>query len=371
MRINPFRLERYFAEYEFKSPHLLSSSDCESIAIETLLSYQEGAKEQFLSMPMSYTQSPGSPTLRSEVSTLYTTASPEDILVFSGAEEGIYCFMNSLLAPGDNIVVEKPCYQSLEEIAVSIGCSVTGWDLSFDGTGWDISIDALQSSIVPNTKAIVINNSNNPTGHLMDKRTLKAVADIASDNKLWLFSDEVYRFLDHSPSKSIVPAADLYEKAVSLGVMSKSFGLPGLRIGWTATRDIELTKKMAAYKDYTTICCSGPSEFLAEVALRNKQRILDRTIGLTLSNLSKVENFFKRHSDLFEWARPDAGPIAYPMYLGGGTVSEFCKDIAENAGVLLLPGTVYDPAETKRFRIGFGRSGMGPTIEAFENYLSE
>jgi aspartate/methionine/tyrosine aminotransferase len=150
--------------------------------------------------------------------------------------------------------------------------------------------------------------------------------------------------------------------------MSKTYGLPGLRIGWVATRNESLLSKMAALKDYTTICNSAPSEFLAELALRHRQTLIERNLGIITHNLSLLDEFFARQYERFAWQRPKAGPIAFPRLLGED-VEAFCHDLVVKAGVLLLPGTIYDDSGN-HFRIGFGRKNLPEGLERLEAYLA-
>jgi aspartate/methionine/tyrosine aminotransferase len=166
MKISPFQLERFFARYEFKAPYLLCSSDCESMDIEELLSFEEGSMDSFKKQWLGYTETEGSPELKNEIAKLYENMDTSEILAFSGAEEGIFTFMNTALDKGDHVIVHFPCYQSLMEIASSIGCEVTRW-VTEGENNWELDIEFLKKSIKSNTKAIIINCPHNPTGYLM------------------------------------------------------------------------------------------------------------------------------------------------------------------------------------------------------------
>jgi aspartate/methionine/tyrosine aminotransferase len=183
-----------------------------------------------------------------------------------------------------------------------------------------------------------------------------------------VFSDEVYRELEHDPASRLPAACDVYERAVSLGSISKSYGLPGLRIGWIATRDAGLRDAVATLKDYTTICASAPSEFLTALALRHRQVLLDRNLAIVRRNLPLLDGFFERHAGTFAWIRPTASPIGFPRVTGIGDLTQYCAQLAE-AGVLLLPGSVYD--QPGHVRIGFGRANMPDALEVLEANLSE
>ncbi len=369
MRIPPFKLERYFAKYEFKAAYLLSSSDCESLSVQELLALEPGSAEHFQIQWLGYTEAQGSPELRQAITPLYQHITPDDLLVHTGAEEAIFVFMNAVLEPGDHIVVHYPCYQSLAEVARSVGCDVTEWRTD-ERDGWELDVDFLRQSIRPNTRAIVVNCPHNPTGYLMSRETQRQILAIAAERDILVFSDEVYRFLEHDPRDTLPAACDLYENAVSLGVMSKTYGLAGLRIGWIATRNREIYRRLAAFKDYTSICNSAPSEFLAAVALRHRDQIIARNLAIIRINLDVLDDFFGRRQDLFNWSRPKAGSTAFPSLKGDQDVESYCIDLVEAKGVLLLPSTCFDFGK-RHFRIGFGRRNLPECIQKFEEFIDE
>ena len=368
MLLPPFKLERYFARYEFNTEFLLCSSDCEAMSIADLLALEEGAEEKFQNVWLGYTESQGSPSLRGEIAKLYSTVQPEDVLVFSGANEAIYLFMLAALKKNDHVIVHTPHYQSLSEVARTIGCETCAWQAR-EKDGWSLDLDELKSQVQLNTKAIIVNTPHNPTGYLMSRADFDALNLFAQENNLLLFSDEVYRESEYDPTERLPAAVDYGPHAISLGVTSKTYGLAGLRIGWVATKNRDLYNKMASLKDYTTICNSAPSEFLAEVALRNRQSLIDRNLGIIKHNLSVVDELFARHPSLFTWTRPKAGSMGFPKLLQGN-VEVFCDDLVKKAGVLLLPGSVYDDSHN-HFRLGLGRRNLPQAVERLEGYLSQ
>ena len=368
MNLPPFKLERYFAKYEFTTEYLLCSSDCEAMSIAELLALEPEAAQKFQQVWLGYTDSRGSPALRNEISKIYETIQPEEILVHSGAGEAIYLFMLAALKENDHIIVHTPHYQSLSEVAKGMGCFISPWQAR-EENGWALDLDELRHLMRSSTKAIVINTPHNPTGYLMSKPDFEAVNRFAREKNLLLFSDEVYRESEYDPSTRLPAACDLGEHAVSLGVTSKTYGLAGLRIGWIATKNRKIHEAMAGLKDYTTICNSAPSEFLAEIAMRNRQRLSKRNLGIIRQNLDVMDDFFAHHADLFSWIRPRAGSMAFPRYRGGG-VDSFCDKVVREAGVLLLPGSVYNDSNN-HFRLGLGRRNLPQAVERLETYLKK
>lgn len=368
MNLSPFKLERYFDKYEFTAKYILCASDCESFSIQELLAMEPGGSEQFLAQRLGYTETQGSMALRREVSRLYEAITPEEALIHSGGEEGIFLVLQALLSRNDHVIIHTPCYQSLIELARSIGCEITEWS-DWNNGCWMPSADELVKNIRSETKAIIVNTPHNPTGSHLSKEDFLRINKIAEERGIVLFSDEAYREAEYSAEDRLPAACDISRTAVSLGVMSKAYGLPGLRIGWIATHNIALLRKVALLKDYTSICNSGPSEFLSEIALRHRKTILERNRKIMLNNLTLLDEFFSRHSGTFEWRKPKAGPIAFPRLLEG-SVNEFCDSIVKNTGVLLLPGTIYDDSKNC-FRIGFGRQNMSVALDRFDEYLTE
>lgn len=367
VKLEPFKLERYFAKHEFTAPYLLCSSDCESMEVRELLALAPGAAETFRSVWLGYTESLGNPDLREAIATLYTDRGAGHILVHSGAEEAIFNYMNVVLEPGDQVIVHAPFYQSLAEVARGIGAQIVEWRGDPE-RAWALDLGFLEHTASRRTKLVVVNFPHNPTGYLPTAEFVRELSALAEKHGFRLFADEVYRGLEFNPDDRLPALADLNERAVSLGVMSKTYGLAGLRIGWIATADRQLYRNLATFKDYTTICNSAPSEFLAALALRQSEAIVDRNLRIILDNLDRLDRFFAVHAGRFKWDRPKAGSTAFPTLLSG-SVDAFCSKLVEKAGVLLMPGTVYTGGYNA-FRVGFGRKNLADALDRFEEYLT-
>jgi len=368
MQLPDFKLERYFAKYEFNTEYLLCSSDCEAMSIADLLAIEPGAAEKFQKVWLGYTESQGGLALRREISDLYEHIQPEEVLVHTGAGEAIYIFMQAVLNPGDHLIVHSPGYQSLSEVARSMGCEISLWKAR-EENNWTLDMDELLRLIRKNTKLIVVNTPHNPTGFLMSRQDFNSLQDFVRRNNLLLFSDEVYRESEYDPAYRLPAACDEGEYAISLGVTSKTYGLAGLRIGWIATKNKKVYDRMASLKDYTTICNSAPSEFLAEIAMRNHKYLAERNRDIIKHNLSVMDKFFLEHSNLFAWNRPKAGSMAFPRYLSGD-VESFCDELVRIAGVLLLPGSVYDDEEN-HLRLGLGRKNLPEAVGRLDEFLEK
>jgi aspartate/methionine/tyrosine aminotransferase len=370
--VRNFALEVHFSKWEFAAKYHLTASDAQSMSLSQLLDHaSHDDRERFDGLHLGYTPTFGTRSLLDEIAKTYDRISDQQLLCFAGAEEGIYTAMRVLLQPEDHCIVVTPNYQAAETIPLSI-CAVTGVALN-ENDNWSLDIDAVSAALRPNTKLISINFPNNPTGAIPSHAAFGALIELCRARGIWLFSDEVYRLIERDPAVRIPQAADVYERGISLNVMSKSFGLPGLRIGWLACQDREFLQSCERYKHYLSICNSAPSEMLAEIALKAGAAILERNRGIARHNLGLLDAFFADFPDLFDWRAPDGSCVAFIRYKGRDGVERFTDRLVAESGVLLLPSSIYSselgPVPQDYFRIGFGRTNMEEGLAVFRNWL--
>jgi aspartate/methionine/tyrosine aminotransferase len=370
MRIADFALERYFARWEFAVDHLLCASDVQGYPMADLLELaDEQTRAMWEALTLGYTESTGHPLLRTEIAALYEGIEPDDVLVFAGAEEAIFCLANVMLGPGDHTVVTWPGYQSLYEVARATGADVTLHELRED-TGWALDVELLRRQVTPATRLIVVNAPHNPTGMLPDRRTFDALVSVADDAGAHLLVDEVYRFLEFADGDRLPAGAEASPRGISLGVMSKSFAMAGLRIGWLATRDRDVLARCASFKDYTTICSSAPSEILALIGLRARDAVLARSREIVATNLDRLDGFFDEWGDRFSWVRPRAGSVGFPrLTVPGVSIDDWAAGLVEAEGVLLLPGSQFGFGGN-HFRLGFGRTDLPVALDRLEQHAA-
>ena len=368
MRIAEFALERFFARWEFAARYLLCASDVEGWAMADVLALADDeARAMWDGLKLGYTESTGHPLLRAEIASLYDRVEPDGVLVFAGAEEAIFCLSNVLLGPGDHAIVVWPGYQSLYEVGRAAGATVSLHALR-ESDGWALDVERIRRSMHPNTKLVVVNAPHNPTGMLPSADEWRALTDLCAEAGVHLLADEVYRYLEFDEGDRLTAGADAFDRGVSLGVTSKSFAMAGLRIGWLATRDRDLLARCAAFKDYTTICSSAPSEVLTLIALRARDRVLARSREIVLGNLRLLDAFFDRWVGTFSWVRPRGSSIAFPRLLSKSTtIDRFAAGLVETEGVLIAPGSIFGMADG-HFRIGFGRTDLPVSLAALERY---
>ncbi len=373
MRIADFALERYFARWEFAVEHVMCASDVEGWSMAELLELADDeTRSMWTDLRLGYTESTGHPLLRREIATLYDSVEADDVLVFAGAEEAIWCLFNTCLDPGDHVIVTWPGYQSLYEVARAVGAHVSLHTL-LEQDRWSLDVDRLVRSFRPETRMVVVNAPHNPTGMLPTVEEWRRLGAACAEAGIRLVADEVYRFLEHDGAETLPAGADLDERSISIGVMSKSFAMAGLRIGWLATRDRGILERCARMKDYTTICSSAPSEVLALVGLRARDRVLARSREIVSANLAVLDDFFARRADALTWVRPRGGSTAFPKLVpdgpAGSSADRFAARLVESTGVLLLPSTTFGFGDS-HFRIGLGRLDLPEAISKLDAQLA-
>lgn len=369
-----FRLEAYFARWEFTARYHLTAADAETMSLADLLALaDEAGLAEWESLRLGYTSTVGLPALREAIAATYDRLSADDVVCFAGVAEPIYLAMQVLLDPGDHAVVLTPCYQAAETVPLSV-CDVTAVPLRPED-GWALDVDAVARVLRPSTRVVMVNFPNNPTGVIPALADWIALVELCAERDIRLVSDEINRGIEVPPQAALPQAADLSPGALSLNGMAKAYGLPGLRIGWIASQDRELLGRLERAKHYTSICCPGPSEVLALIALRAREAILERNRQIVAENAGLFGEFFARFGDLFDWQPPMGGCVCFPRYLGADGVEAMCRDLVGQAGVLLLPASIFRsdlvrvPAD--RFRVGTGRRDPQEALAAWANWLDK
>jgi aspartate/methionine/tyrosine aminotransferase len=374
VKIADFELERYFARWEFAVRHLLCASDLEGYPLAELLALADDeTRGLWQGLHLGYTESSGHPLLRAEIAGLYETLTADDVLVFSGAEEAIFCLLNVAVGPGDHVIVTWPGYQSLYEVAAAAGAVVSRHELHA-ADGWALDVDRIRVALRPETRLVVVNAPHNPTGMLPSHAEWRALTELCAEAGIALFADEVYRYLEYDEADRLAAGADALAAGISLGVMSKSFAMAGLRIGWLASRDRALLAKCAAFKDYTTICPSAPAEILSLIGLRARSTVLERSQRIIAANLAVLDRLVADRPDVLAWVRPRAGSVAYPELtltgrFAGWDADRFAAELVEAEGVLLLPGSRFGQSG-KRVRLGFGRLDLPEAVAGLERFAA-
>ena len=362
-------LADFRAQHKSKVKHVLSAASPDSLSLNELLAYARPDEYQvWENLPLDYGLSSGHYKLRETIAQNYPGLEAEHILTFAGAQEAIFAVYHALLNPGDVIQAISPHFGPLHLVAEGMGVSLNIQELDFTTTDttterkgeWSLDVDQwcqdLKHQSSTAIKFSVINFPHNPTGAMLNKQQLKQMVGACAEQDCWLFSDEVFRGLEYKESDRLPPVASLYDKGISLGVMSKSHGLGGVRVGWIACKNKTLIKRLLEIKEYLSICNSVSDEFLARLALKNSDVILEKNRQQAKENLALLE---KNRSLLthLRWSAPKAGLFLYPQLIHGESADDFILDMLKTSGALALPGRCFGLGR-KHFRVGYGRKAF-------------
>jgi aspartate/methionine/tyrosine aminotransferase len=347
----------------------IAETCCASISIDQLreLSDVKGREVFDTSKALTYGAIRGRDDLRNNLARLYSAKvtdplSPDNILTTPGAIQANFLTTYALVKEGDHVICHYPTYQSLYEVPKQMGAEVDLWKATPENE-WAPAIDDLKALIKPNTKLIIINNPNNPTGAILKKSFLQDIIDVASEKDITILSDEVYRPIFHSigPLDKEFPPSLLsmgYKNVIVTGSMSKAYALAGIRIGWIASRNPELIETIASARHYTTISVSQIDEQVAAFALHSStvHGLLARNIQLAKTNMALMEKFVLKNEDECEWVKPVAGTTAFVKFHREGKPVDsvdFCKKLLKKTGVLFTPGSCFGEEWKGYVRIGF------------------
>ena len=367
MKINDFKLERYFAQHEFTAKYLLSSSDCDGYEMEYVLQ-QASSKEIQLweALNLGYTESEGHPLLREAILQYYNLKNIENVIVASPGELN-FISMNVLLQPNDHVVVVSPAYQSLSEVVKSLNCEISYWQPN--PLTWEFDTEVLERLIQRNTKLIILNFPHNPTGAYLSRMQLDEIVRIAEKQDAWIFSDEMYRKLMISDLPELPPICDIYDKGISLWGTSKSFGLAGLRTGWLVAQNKEFLRNVVAFKDYLSMCSSAPAEILAMIALNHPEKFIQPNLAKIKAHIQLFSEFSLLHKHLFTFIPPKAGSVAFVKMNIPYSSLDFSNHMVEGTGIMTVPAEMFE-YPGKYLRIGFGRRNFPEVLSKLEEYLN-
>ena len=370
MNFKPIAHHRFVESLNVPTPYNISDSCCEPLILEALLALSnEGLPGN---LELSYASISGQPKLRQAIADLYTdqplgnVVDLEQVTVFCGAQDALFAAFHSLLEKGDEAIVYTPCYPSLIQVPLMIGAKITPIALQFD-QDWQFSIEAIRQRITSKTKLIVINSPHNPTGALATREFADELLTIVRSKGIYLLTDDVSIFSDFDDIGIMHPYLS-YEKTVAIGVLSKSFGLGGVRIGWTITGNATLRRNLSVVKSYTSICPSLLDEHLALVAVNNISTITDRNNEIIRCNIAAVDVFINETGSAFEWCKPKAGIMTLMRSNIRLSVHELARLVAYEEGVLLFPGDLFT-IDGSYFRLGLGRRHFPEMLSKFRKCL--
>ena len=355
MKIAPFLLERWMTRHETHVQFDIAESGILPLSTNDLLAFEPpdqraAVLERLLNIPLGYSEACGTHALRSQLAATYTRGDADHILVTTGAIEANYLLYNVLLEPGDHVIAPYPAYQQLYEVPRAIGCDVSLWHVGPE-TGYRYDVAALEAMITPKTKLIVVNTPHNPTGAMLSPSEAARVYALASSVGAAVIGDEAYRWLDVPGGEPFAgPMFDRGPLGISVGTLSKPFGLPGLRIGWiAANRDI--VEKCWGLRDYITLSPGKLNDALAQLGLKHRDVIVARNTRIIEANL-KVAAAWIAERPYLSWTPPRGGLLALIKYDRQIPSLELADRLAEEQSVMLAPGSAFGYENHLRLGIG-------------------
>ena len=341
MKIDNFKVEDWFNEYEKLSKYDMADTCVESFSLNKLFELvgdKENSLEKILNKKLNYGDIQGSFRLKKGISSLYKNVKLENITVTHGGIGANQLVMLALIERGDEVVSIIPTYQQHYSLPKSIGADVKTLFLKEDNN-WLPDVEELSHLVSKDTKIICMNNPNNPTGSVIPDEIMGRIVEIARENDVYILCDEVYRGLEHGGiiSQSIV---DIYEKGISTGSMSKVFSLAGLRLGWIVAPD-EVMGNIIVQREYNTISVSAIDDYFAAIALENKDKIIKRNLDIILNGKKILSDWVNDNSHI-SWIEPKGGTTALLKYDVDMTSVDLCQTLLGDTGVLFLPGSTLE-----------------------------
>jgi len=371
MKIRDFGVEIWMNRYENHCEWNLAETCVESLTVAELLEMAgktDTILAELLPLKLTYGAIEGSERLRGQIASLYAKQAIENVVTTHGAIGANALVHETLVEPGDRVISVLPTYQQHYSIPESYGADTQILKLT-EETGFLPDLEQLQRLAIPGTKLIAINNPNNPTGALMDRRYLEKIVGIARGCGAWILCDEVYRGTDQEGDGLTASIADLYEKGISTGSMSKTFSLAGLRLGWIVAPP-ELIHAVSIHRDYNTISVGMLDDHFAAMALENRHKILARSRSITRTNLAVLSDWVDSEPRI-SWVKPHSGTTALLKYDLPMTSEAFCLGLLERTGVMLTPGSAMDMEGYLRIGYANSESILREGLQRLSGFLRE
>ena len=370
MKIRPFAVEEWMNAHETGARYNIAETCVDSVSMDELFALTGENREDFWrafsARRLTYGDIEGAPALRRGIADLYRTIAPEEVVTTHGAAGANHHVFYSLVEPGDRVVSVMPTYQQLYSIPEGYGADLRVLPLR-EENGYLPDLAELRRLTAGGAKLICINNPNNPSGALMDRRMLEDIVTIAREADAYLLCDEVYRHLTQEDGWS-ESVADLYEKGISTGSMSKVFSLAGLRLGWIVSHDAALRRELLSHRDYNHISCGMFDEALAALALAHSGELLARNRGIVRENLALLDAWVSAEPSI-RYVKPKAGTTALLRYDDELPSEDFCLRMYRETGAFVTPGDCFGEPKTVRIGYACDREELQQGLEAFSAFL--
>lgn len=368
MQIENFDVEHWMDLYETKCKYNLAETCVDSISLKQLIAItnpNEKVIETLSNMRLGYGEIPGRIEFRRGVASLYREVSVDNILTTNGAIGANFLALYTLIEPSDEVVAIVPTYQQHYSIPKSLGATVKKLTLE-KVDDYLPNVKVLETMVSDKTKVICINSPNNPTGQVINEKLMNKIIKIAKKHDAYILCDEVYRHLTQADvyMPSIV---DLYEKGISTGSMSKVFSMAGLRLGWIVAPD-EIIEKAYNIRHYNMISCGKIDEYIGSIALKYKDKILNRNKKIIRENLEILDSFVRNEKHL-SYVKPVAGTTALLNYDMKIQSTEFCTNLMKEEGLMLVPGDCFHMKHSFRIGYAFNPNELKEGLKVLKKYL--
>jgi aspartate/methionine/tyrosine aminotransferase len=379
MKIEEFLLERWMTRHETHVRFDIAESGILPLSTDDLLAFEPADRrpqtlERLLKLPLGYSEARGTEALRGQLAATYSGIDADAILVTTGAIEANFLLFNVLLDAGDHMIAPYPAYQQLYSVPRAIGCDVSLWHVGPE-TGYQYDVDALERMVTPKTKVIVVNTPHNPTGAMLSPADAARVYALAESVGATVIGDEAYRWLAVPDGDPFAPPfVDLGPRGVSVGTLSKPFGLPGLRIGWIAA-SADLVRRCWSYRDYVSLSPGKLNDALAQLAMTHREQIIARNHAIISANLATARRWMTERRDFLSWTPPRGGLLAlirYDLPMDSLTLADH---LALDYSVMLAPGSAF--GYENHLRLGIGQApqifeqGLEQAARCFEGVRAQ
>lgn len=362
MKINEFKVEQWMTKYEGYAKYNLTDTCAKSFSLRNLLNLGKLNEDEII---LDYGAITGDDELRTEILKLYTTGTLDNVTVTQGCSQANDIVIDTLLEPDDHVISFSPGYQQYFELPALLNCDV---DIiaTKEENQWIPDIEEILHTIRDNTKMIIFNNPNNPTGFCLDDEYFCELINACRDKRIYILCDEVYKDWSNPENHSI---SDLYEFGISTSSLSKYFGLAGLRIGWVKA-NTDVIDAINIRRDYSIISTGQLIDTLAKNALRNKESILKSTNACIEENKKNLENWVKEHPK-FHVCLPKEGTVCFLGYDHDISSEVLCETLLKETGVFFVPGTCFDYDHYLRFGLAKDPEMIKEGLEIFGAFMEQ
>lgn len=369
VKVKPFLVERFMGEYEHNVELNIAETCVKPFTLGEFLEFvgEPDFLEKIKDLQLTYGYVEGLPELKKGLSGFYKNVKPDTIFTTHGAIDANFQVFYSLVESGDTVISIFPTYQQLYSVPESFGAKVKLWHLH-EENNWMPDLDELNELVDKKTKLIVVNSPNNPTGALLDEKTLRGITEIAEDANAYVLNDESYRGLYINPEDWVPSIVDISDRAIATNSFSKPLSLTGLRLGWIATSSEEVAKELTLHRDYTTISISLLIEKLAALAIEHAEKIYERNLKILRKNFKLLEEWIKEEP-LVDWVPPKAGTVAFLRYNLEIPSEELAIRLIKEKSTFLVPGSCF--GIENHLRIGYGNpvDVMIEGLKRFKEFL--